>query len=219
MPTPLTLPGVILVAALDFVFPRETARMEGRRTEDASFGEPWWTGRFVLAWETPAERRALDAFATRLLMPGAVFRAFDLRHLRPVMYPAGPLGQQGLVKHGGGAFDGTGPIDSVTDAHTVAISGLPSTFACKAGDRVELVMAEDVISLHTLAADATAVDGVASLSLIEPLATAVFDETATYNLEKPACLMGAAGQVQRPQTVSDRRFSFDGEERFFGVAA
>ncbi|WP_420406907.1 hypothetical protein [Hoeflea sp.] len=194
---------------------RVRSAMLGRATESADFGTPYW--RLNAAQTnalTDAEIDEADAFFTEASKGGNVFACHDYYRQRPRAYGSDPLSG---VKAGGGAFDGSAELTTVTDSRTIVVSGLPDSFEVNRGCLVEVNKSSTVRSLHMVMADATANgSGVVTLTIDFPLNTTVFTAAnSTVQFEKPSCLMMLDEGWSLPKARGSRRASFSAVEVFF----
>lgn len=197
----------------DPVVPRNTDRMEGRRTEAQRFGTPFWRASWTAGWSTKIDMGKLDAFMMRAGDNGEVFRAHDAFRPRPIDHD-NELPLSGM-RAGGGAFDGTATITART-ATSLTISGLPALFQFRAGDYVEVRKSATLISLHRIMADVRAsAGGVVTLSIRYALDTQTFTLPLTANFEKASCLMQIdPGSYSASKAWSGRNPSFTAQEVF-----
>ena len=132
-------------------------------------------------------REANPVHALIARLKGGVERIYMSDWLRkwPVAYPGG-FGT--LTRHGGGAFDGTATVTTLT-AQTIALSTLPDGFALAAGDMIGL--SEGAYrGLYRIVADATASGAGTVTVTVEPeVATSRFSTAAVANLASPVCVM------------------------------
>lgn len=189
--------------------------MLDRATETADFGTPYW--RLYSArtgWLTDAQIDEADAFFTQASKGGNVFVCHDYSRPRPRAYGSSPLSG---TKAGGGAFDGSAVLQTVTSSTEIVVSGLPAAFAFNRGCLIEVNKSSTVRSLHRVMADAAANgSGVATLSIDFPLNTSVFTAgNSTIQLEKPSCLMMVDPGWSVPKAWSAREASFSATEVFF----
>ncbi|WP_425087766.1 hypothetical protein [Stappia sp.] len=189
--------------------------MLDRATETADFGTPYW--RLYSArtgWLTDAQIDEADAFFTQASKGGNVFACHDPFRPRPRAYGSSPLSG---TKAGGGAFDGSAELDTVTSSTEIVVSGLPAGFALNRGCLVEVNKSSTVRSLHRVMADATANgSGVVTLTIDFPLDTGVFTAAnSTIQFEKPSCLMMVDPGWSVPKAWSARVASFSATEVFF----
>lgn len=199
----------------DPIRPRSTNQMEGRRTEAQSFGTPYWTARYVPRPLLRAEYGVMDAFMMQAGDDGETFLAHDAFRPRPIAHDTGvPLSG---TKAGGGAFVGTGNLQSITNSRTIVVSGLPASFKLTAGDYVEIRKTPLVRSLHRIMAAATAsTGGVVTLSIKYGLDTGVFAANNVVNFEKASCTMQIdPGSYDGTKSWASRSPSFTATEVFF----
>ena len=219
MPTVLSLPDILGWTSVEFdpIRPRDTDRMEGRRTEGQIFGTSWWAASYSAPFLGEIDFGKMDAFMMTAGDSGEVFRAYDPFRPRPIAWMlangAAPLGGN---RAGGGAFNGTATITART-ATTLIISGLPADFQFRAGDYVEVVKSATVISLHRVMADVQgSAGGVVTLAIRYALDLQTFTLPLTANFEKPSCLMQIDPASYRgPKAWSSRNPSFSAQEVFF----
>lgn len=193
---------------------REVSRMQGRDTETADFGTPYWRLKTARTpWLTNAEIDIAETFFHRALIGKTVFECHDIYRPRPSAYGGTPLSGS---RAGGGAFDGTATLEEVTDSRTIVVSGLPAGFEINQSCHVEIRKSETVRSLHRITAAATAdAGGEVTLSIAFALDTAVFTAAnSTVNFERPSCLMLLSQGAGVPKARSNRRASFSATEIF-----
>jgi len=104
-------------------------RLNSGVSQVRQFAEPRWTAEFTYAGLMRREHQAIEAWIDSLRGGLLDFYAHDPLKPYPVMYPGGvyPAGTVGAAN-----------VTSV-GVNTIGISGLPATFAIKAGDHVGLV--------------------------------------------------------------------------------
>lgn len=214
--------AVLAFPALDFtefdmrpVNTRVANTMLDRATETADFGTPYW--RLFNAQSNHLEPDQIDeaeAFLTAASKGGNVFVCHDVFRPRPRAYGSTPLSG---TKAGGGAFDGSAELTTVTSSTEIVVSGLPAGFALNRGCLVEVNKSSTVRSLHRVMADATANgSGVVTLNIDFPLDTGVFTTAnSTIQFEKPSCLMMVDPGWSVPKAWSARVASFSATEVFF----
>nr|WP_246671794.1 hypothetical protein [Mesorhizobium sp. B2-2-3] len=188
--------------------------MEGRRTEGQSIGTPWWTAQYTGVWRNKAEFGLLDAFMMQAGDDGETFLGYDVFRPRPILMDTGaPLSG---TKAGGGAFNGTAVLNSITNSRTVVIGGLPAGFQFSPGDYVEFRMTALTRSLHRIMAPATTNGaGVVTLSIKYGLDLDNFTTSAVVNFEKAACVMQIdPGSYSGAKSWSSRQPSFSATEVF-----
>lgn len=216
MADPINLPVIIgwRQCSFDPVRPRDTDRMEGRRTEAQSFGTPFWVATYEPGYLEYADYGKMDAFMMSAGDDGETFLGYDVFRPRPIRMDTGlPLSG---TKAGGGTFNGTGTLNSITNSRTVVVGGLPAGFLLSVGDYVEFRMSARLRSLHRIMADATAnVSGVVTLSIKYGLDTDNFTTASVVNFEKPACVMQIdPGSYSGAKSWQSRSPSFSATEVF-----
>lgn len=216
MATLITLPPVKFVEC-DFkpVRPRNTDRMEGRRTEAQSFGTPYWTGAFRPGALTPAQEGLVRAFMMQAGDDGEVFAGYDAWRPRPVAMDLGkPLSG---TKAGGGAFNGDAVLQAIVNSLMITVSGLPASFKLSPGDYVEIRKSPTVRSLHIITALATANgSGNCTFPIKYALDLQTFTLPCTVHFEKASCIMQIdPGSYSGPKSWASREPSFSATEVFF----
>lgn len=189
MTDPINLPDIGWREVIfDPIRPRDTNRMEGRRTEAQTFGTPYWIAQYKASLLGFEDFGKLDAFIMSAGDDGETFLGYDVFRPRPIAMNTGaPLSG---VKAGGGAFNGTAVLTTITDSRTVIVGGLPAGFVLSQGDYIEFRMSPLVRSLHRIMAAATATGaGVVTLKIKYGLDTQHFTTAAVVNFEKAACVM------------------------------
>lgn len=174
----------------DAVQPRDTNRMEGRRTEGQTFGTPYWVANYqTAALELPAFG-LVEAFSMSSGDNGEVFAAYDASRPRPILMDTGvPLTG---VKAAGGAFNGDAVLQAILDSRTITVSGLPANFKLSPADYVEIrkTGAPALRSLHRIQSAATSNGSGNCTFLIKyPLDLQNFTLPCTVHFEKASCLM------------------------------
>lgn len=164
----------------------QTTPLRGGGAVSVDYAPARWTA--TIRTEDGLERSATDpirAFVDRL--QGGVQRVYMWDWMReyPLSYPDGFTG---LTYAGGGAFDGTADVASLT-ASTITLDNLPVAFALKAGDMVGL--SEGAYrGLYRIVADATANgSGVVTLTVEPRIELTLFSASAVANFAKPVCVM------------------------------
>ncbi|OHV81606.1 hypothetical protein [Rhizobium sp. LCM 4573] len=198
----------------DPVRPRDTERMEGRRTEAQSFGTPYWTMRLRTVWLDKKAYGLMDAFMMEAGDDGETFLGYDVFRPRPILMDTGaPL--SGTMA-AGGVFNGDAVLQSILDTRTIVVSGLPAGFQLSPGDYVEIRKSSLVRSLHRIRQAATAnSSGVVTLSIKYGLDTGVFTLPCTAHFEKPSCTMQIdPGSYDGPASWDNREISFTATEVF-----
>lgn len=216
MATLITLPPVKFVEC-DFkpVRPRDTNRMEGRRTEAQTFGTPYWTAAYRAGALTPTQEGLIRAFMMQAGDDGEVFAGYDAWRPRPVAMDLGrPLSG---TKAGGGAFNGDAVLNSIPSSTLIAVGGLPASFKLSPGDYVEIRKSPTIRSLHLVSAAATANgSGICTFPIKYALDLQTFTLPCTVHFEKAACIMQMdPGSYSGPKSWASREPSFSATEVFF----
>ena len=165
---------------------RDQSRNERRNgtVQVVDRSDPRWMLEALTVPLNPADSLPLEAWLQSLSGSLRDFIWVDLRRRLPQAYPGG-IG--GMVRHGGGAFDGTATVTAISETG-VTLSGLPSTFELREGDAVGLEEG-DTYGLHTILEGAVAVAGVASLTVDPFVKTNLFTTAATARLVDPRLRM------------------------------
>ncbi|MDX0622438.1 hypothetical protein [Sinorhizobium medicae] len=216
MSSPIPLPDLPWKeCSFDPISPSDVSMMEGRRTELAGFGTPYWVASFRTNFLTPTQYGIIDAFTMKVSSRGTQCLAHDVFRPRPIAYDNGrPLSG---VKASGGAFNGDADVSSITDSRHIVVSGLPAGFTLIKGDYVEVRQSERVRSLHRIVEDAVAsAAGVVTLSILFDLDLQHFTAAATAHFEKPSTLMAIdPGSLSAPKSWGNREAFFSATEVFF----
>ncbi|MBN7804915.1 hypothetical protein JZX86_05990 [Agrobacterium rosae] len=215
MADPISLPAVgWKECTFDPIQPRSTNRMEGRRTESQTFGTPFWRATYQATWLDKPKFGLMDAFMMQAGDDGETFLGYDIFRPRPIAMDTGsPLSG---TKVGGGAFNGTAVLQTITNSRAVVISDLPSGFVLSPGDYVEFRMSPLLRSLHRIITPATANgSGVVTLSIRHGLDTQNFTTSSVVNFEKPSCTMQIdADSYSGAKSWDSREPSFTATEVF-----
>lgn len=174
--------------SFDPVQPRNTSRMEGRRTESMSFGTPYWKANFKATYLSKEDFGEMDAFMMQAGDDGNVFLGYDVFRPRPTAMDTGqPLSG---TKAAGGAFNGDAFLQAITGTTQLNVGGLPAAFKFLQGDYVELRMSPLKRSLHRIIAAAiSSGGGFVTLNVRFPVDIQNFTSSATVHFEKPSCTM------------------------------
>lgn len=146
--------------------------------------DPRWVLSAVTVPLDPYESRQMDTWLDSLSGGLRDFIWIDLKRRLPQSYPNGIAG---MMKHGGGTFDGTGAITAIS-ATGLTISGLPTNFYLKNGDGVSIEK-DGQYGLHTILEDATAVAGVVSVTVQPFIKTNIFTTSSIARLVDPRLRM------------------------------
>lgn len=198
----------------DPIQPSSVDRMEGRRTESAVFGTPYWVAKYRFTFLRRQHLGIVDAFMMDVQSAASYFLAYDIARPRPIAHDSGkPLAG---VKAGGGAFNGDAVLQSITNSSTIVVSGLPANFAFSIGDYIEVRKSTLVRSLHRVRQATVATGaGIATLSIRYPLDVQNFSLPCTVHLEKPSCIMQIdAGSWSASKAMNARTPSFSATEVF-----
>lgn len=136
-----------------------------------------------------------------------------------LQYPQGYANFAGLVRHAGGSFDGTAPIDVRTSQYEFDLSTLPDNFVLTRGDYVSFVKtgSPSRYFLCRLQADAVA-NGLGTVTIrVEPKVPALFDDTCSVNFYRALGeFILVPGSVSRSRDVgSGGSISFRARSRIY----
>lgn len=132
---------------------RSGAGMTGFRSPDH------WRGDFVTA---PLDREQLGNLRAFFAQHGAGKSSVLIGHPLECL-PMSYTSFAGLDRAVGGAFDGVGDLQSITDLMNITIDNLPAAFVMKSGDRIG-IEEDGKATLHMVMADAVA-SGAGSIDL------------------------------------------------------
>lgn len=212
---PISLPSGIRFAewTLKPVVTRDVSMLEGRRMESADFGSNSWQLSAKTAALTFRQSDDIEDFLHRALRGGATFAAPDLFRPRPRAYGTTPL--SGVKAVGGGAFNGDGTVQSITNSRQVTVAGLPNGFVINRGCLVEFRKSLLCRSLHRVTTAVTSgAGGTAVLAIEGALDLGVFTTAATVHFEKPSCVM-MLEDFDLPKAAGIRQATFSAREAFF----
>lgn len=215
MPDPFSLPAGIGFVEYDLtpVRTKDVAMMEGRRSEEAESGTPYWTLAATTGDLTEERYDEFQAWLMDVSDGGGSFLAYDVFRPRPRAYGDQPLSG---TRAGGGAFDGTATLDAVTNARQVTVSGLPAGFIINRGCNIGFHRSSLVRSLHIVTEDVAANgSGIAVVKFRYGLDPLFVPTGTTVDFEKPACVMTLDPGIATPKAWRSRRVSINAQEVFF----
>jgi hypothetical protein len=188
------------------IVPKNSNRMQGRRTEARLFGTPYWRAEYQFTNLFFEESGRADAWLRKVDSRGGVFRAYDAHRPRPIRAGKTPL-------------TWTPNLSSITNGgRTVAITGVGASFQFKEGDYVAFKRASSdlMVSLHSIAADANANgSGNVTLQLDPAIDTQHFTAVNSNPIfEKPYCLMQIEDYSSQKGLITAAP-SFSAQEVFF----
>lgn len=139
------------------------------------------------------------------------FTAWDLNRSWPLAYPT--AGASIDISAG---WDGTATVASIGTGGAISLSGLPTTYKAKVGDRMglnETVSGITYYGYFELLEDATASGGAATLN-VAPFVHSVFTASAVATLWRPVCRFIIDWQSWQESGSADRKpFSFEAYQR------
>lgn len=109
------------------------------------------------------------------------FVAYDVRKSRPYAYPTANASTDIS-----GAWDGTADVTSLGASGALGLSGLPSAYQFKVGDRIGLEEGS-YHGYYEVMEDALAVAGVATVNVYPFLHTSIFTTAAVCRVWRPVC--------------------------------
>ena len=165
---------------LDPVQNRNVNRLRGGAVMTDQNGVDYWQGKYVTTPLNEEQRGQVRAF---LMAHGggksSVLLGDPLRCL-PIAYTS----FEGLDRAVGGAFDGVGNLQTITDLMNIAIDNLPADFQMSAGDLIG-VEEDGKYSLHMVTLDAIGNAGGSIGLQIEPPLPLARTTAAKVRFEKP----------------------------------
>lgn len=183
----LELPGdrtLIARCQFDPMYQQAVAPTRGGLVQVANLGADLWFMQYATA---PLDyQQAMEWLAFLHSLRGGL-RTFKAWHpLR--RYPLGyPTGFAGLTRAGGGAFDGTCTLSTISGPRDqITLTTLPVSFAFNIGDMVSFPMGSTQCLVRVLEAATADGSGIATL-LIEPTVPLAATTSVTATLTKPWC--------------------------------
>lgn len=156
-----------------------TNRLRSGAVKSRVFGAPHFTAKMQTMPLEKADLGQWDGFFANLRGGSRICLIWDPRRSYPVSYE----NFVGLTRHGGGAFDGTAALSSITSVRELVISTLPSDFLLRSGDWIGFIE-NGRYGLVQVAKDVSAQDGVATV-YIEPGLASIFTTAAIVNFYRP----------------------------------
>lgn len=208
MPSAMPLSHLFEIERVDYLSPEASGRLGA-----ISAGYPLWGARWGLPNHGQDETDEWRAWISAQRGPGRLFYGCDRRRPYPIAYRK--TGFAGLVRAGGGAFDGTATSWSINGTRDVlTLQGLPAGFVFRYGDyagfkwttatqpRRALVRSVDVPLVA---------NGAGQLVVtVEPPLPLLVPVGAVVNLDHPDCLMKLVpgeteiGEATRTEKLSGR---------------
>lgn len=181
---PRTLPGCVRLATLTLVDNVVGSPSAGGKTINLSqVNDPVW--RLSLSTAIMQERDAAEWIAWKNSLRGGLrsFVASDSRRKAPLAYPTATAPAD--VSSGWG---GTATVTSVGASGALGLSGLPTTYQFKAGDRIGLEQGSPLRrGYYEVLEDVTASGGAATVTVAPFLHAGIFTTSATARIWRPTC--------------------------------
>ena len=150
-------------------------------------GPTLWTGMVTISSLYESQARAFEAWAVSVQTPPQPFYLADT--FKKYAASRFRVGYAGLVRAGGGAFDGTCTLGNVTSNKIMPLSGLPAGFILSPGDSLAFDYSDTIRAYHMIVAGGTA-DGGGNVSVeVRAHVRAGWTVGATVNLLSPAAKM------------------------------
>lgn len=157
-----TLISRLATCDFDLDYSQEVAPTRGGVNIARDLAPPLWLASFQSGFLTPVNYKLVDMWLKSLGGSVNPFLAYDLARSFPLNYPNG-FG--GMNRAGGGAFDGTAPLNAVaSDNVTVTLTTLPAAFVMSIGDYLAFQYNTTSQALHQVVAGGTG-DGSGNLSV------------------------------------------------------
>lgn len=214
---PRSFPAGAAFGAVDFKLADMSIQntLQSGAIQTMEMGPSLWTATFTTVGLLMRDRQIWQAWEMTL-RGGRTFLAWDPEKVYPAGYGAGVLA---LTRAGGGSFDGTATLTSVT-ATTVTVSALPAAYQAKAGDMLSFPW-NNGHALHMIAEDVAANgSGAATFKVVPPVLTSPAPSGgATVRLVQPVCVMKIKpGTFSAPASprASMSPVSFDGVQDISG---
>jgi hypothetical protein len=176
--------------------------------ETMELADPIWSGRWLVYIKREADRGLWTAWRMALI-GGAGFLGHDPGRPFPLAYGQGVLA---LLRHGGGAFDGTATLSSFT-ATTITLSNLPDLYRALPGDRVSLVRPGSQRSLHEVVETVTGnSSGVVTLNVQPPVPSDVTPGSTAVQLVRPQAIFVLSADTFDAPSRGNHSVSFEGTQ-------
>lgn len=189
--------------------------LQAGAVQSIDLGPSLWTATFQTVELQMRQRQVWQAWELTL-RGGRTFLAYDPEKQFPSAYSTGVLS---LTRAGGGTFDGTAILASVT-ATSVSVTGLPAGYIAKVGDMLSFPW-NNVHALHQIMEDATANGAGAATFRVWPRVqtTPAPAGGAAVRMVQPWCVMKIKpGTFSAPASTSNSPtpVSFEGVQDISG---
>lgn len=173
--------------------------------------DPVWRGTFLTGILEREVRPVWSAWRKSLRGGMKTFVAYDVRHSRPLAYPTANASTDIS-----GAWAGTATVVAVApgdDRSQLSLSGLPTTYQFKAGDRIGLEQSGHY-GYYEIIEDKTASAGAAIVTVAPFLHNTIFTTSAVCRIWRPLCQFIIENSSWSEQgTVEKSPISFNGIQR------
>lgn len=163
------------------------------QVQTMELADPYWTIKATTNFLDKVKRAQWQAWANSLKGSIKTFYAYDPEKTYPLAYGRAVLS---LLRHGGGAFDGSATLTGST-FDTLSLSNLPDNYQFVEGDHISIAITGAKLSLHEVIEAVTGdASGVATVT-VEPPIVGAPTLAAGAQLIKASCEM-----VMTPNTFS-----------------
>lgn len=173
--------------------------------------DPVWKGTFLTPILERNVRPVWSAWRKSLRGGLRLFIAYDVRHSRPIAYPAA-----NAPADISGGWDGTATVVAIApgaDRQKLSLSALPTTYQFKVGDRIGLEQTSHY-GYYEILEDVAAVAGAAIVTVAPFLHDTIFTTGAICRVWRPLCQFILDGTSWTEQgTVENTPISFSGIQR------
>ena len=159
---------------------------DGCEEQEVVRGPSFWHATYSTPILYGSDFTTMSAWLELIKNPPQYFWAWDTKSRYPFAYRG--VGFTGLVRAGGGAFDGTCTLASVaSDSVSVGLSGLPVGFMLGPEDRISFSWDTSRQALHKIVSPASAADGSGNLTVeVRGITNPIYAPGATAALSQ-AC--------------------------------
>lgn len=174
----------------------------------SQINDPLWKGTFVTGILDVPTQAIWSAWRKSLRGGLQSFIAYDVRRSAPLAYPTAKVAAD--ISSG---WDGTATVTSLGTSGALALSGLPTAFQFKVGDRVGLEQSGHY-GYYEVMEDVLASGGVATVTVSPFLHTSIFTTSALCRAFRPLCqFIIDQSSWSELGTVQNTPISFNGVQR------